>query len=397
MFRSRCTGCLAVAAVRVVAVTVAAAACVLSFSGCKGSPVGEGSDGSASSDGGPDSGVGDGAASDATSSQDGHAEDPDAGLSGPTRIGFLHNEVPTVTDGEGSMLVQAYKGPQLNNNYAVTLSRDGEIMAFCASDDYSTIDPYAGPIGQVIKLQKSTMCKDARPSLDKNSVVWVEYGTGVSPPQRLRISDLDGNPLPGDGVVGSSKLGTPWFVLQDTSIVTVITASTLSGPLWRFDIADENQTLLVEDDVMADFDVCLNDTIGMTVRGVLFMLEPTGDASTLALSLRDDFPDAGIDNVEFPSFDPSCSKVAFLGRTGPGGLATEVLVYDMGADQLVRITDDQVSDLYPVMGGEGEWVYWVRDVSTLVRARADGTGGIETLVESGVMGRIAAGWPEVFQ
>lgn len=302
---------------------------------------------------------------------------------GGTVLALNRDGIATLVDAAGR--ITALFAEPLESFYAIELSPDGTTAAFCASDDGVTIDLYGGRVGAIRKLVEADMCKDARPSPDGAAIAFVEYGGSFSPPQRLRLIDADGALLPGDASFGGSKLWTPTFWGPD-QFALIYTTSGAYGPLWLADPVSDNGAEVIAGDLFASFHEPGAAGLVLSDFGRLVGLTLNGEVTEI-LSLRDDFPDAPIRAAENPSVDAAGRHVVFIGRVQSGGLGTEVFTYDRVDRVLGRLTEDEVSDLYPQVDSLGEYVYWKRATDDLVRRRLDMSGPIEVVVAGGVHGR----------
>lgn len=323
---------------------------------------------------------------------DAAGSDAAVALQGRTRIALIRDGMVYVTDATASRLVQAYPGEPLTSLYDVALSADAATVAFCASDDLAAIYPFAGPVGAVHKLAAGPMCKGAQP-LSDGSAVWIRYGEGVDPAKQLRVTDLQGAPGQGDNQVGFRQMWTPRPLANDRYVVVLLGGGGLFGSIWRVDRQTGERQLVVDidNDVGADYHVGADDRIAFTYLGDLHVVAAAGGDYAKHLDLAE-YPDIDIRFVESPTWSADGSKVAFYGRSQPGGNRTEILVYDLEAQSVTQLTADETSDIYPRFGATGDWVYWIRGATDLVRKRADGSGSIEVVVAGGVQGRFDVAW-----
>ena len=100
-----------------------------------------------------------------------------------------------------------------------------------------------------------------------------------------------------------------------------------------------------------------------------------------------------------PDWSSDGSKVVFMGRAGMVTYEDregDVFVHHVDSGETVRLTDDEIRDWTPRFSADGEWVYWIREYSQLVRMRADGSGEIEVIWSgNSAGGQLQVAWPSL--
>lgn len=344
------------------------------------------------------------------SGSNGDGGDPH-GLVGPTRLAFLVDNVPTVTDGEITRLVPAWTGPAFLTIEEVRLSRDGSAVAFCANDGSGGIDLFAGPIGQAVKAyDHALLCKCAAYEPSSSTVLWIEYGQGVEPHNRLRLMDLAGNPMQGDASGGSEQVWRPTFFDGDGKIVAIHSGSSDIGPLVLFDRSTQSQQTVSTQEVRSPFDLSPERKVAGGYNHSLFVIDLFTGSTTEVFSFPHSAPlceyvwpltqqmlDAGCFlEVSAPAWSPDGTRIAFRGMGNPAMTPDsdgDIFVLDLISGSTTRITDDDTRDFNPRMSGDGEHVYWQKVLVGIVRAPADGSSEYEVMVPSADLGVLEVAWP----
>jgi hypothetical protein len=313
-------------------------------------------------------------------------------LEGSVRVAFVDQGAVLLTDGTNAIPMFSTANPSVGD---VELSPLADTAAVCAEVDKGSIWPVGGAIAGLGTIDTTvSRCKNARPLAGADTYVWIQYGQGVSPANRIRFTDHKGRPVAGDSFGrGASDVWGPTFVEQGRAIVAIYGDSSDTGPLHHIDRDTGVDEILSTLPVRYPF--AANDTFAVG-----------GSAATL---YRFDIP-ARTSRVliEFPAFGaPGCAvgassnPLCFLHPMSPsidavGEYVTfiargdtpftkdtdgDVFVFHVPANQLLRITDDESHrDTSPRLTPDGKWVYWVQDGSRILRSRTDG-GTIETWFE----------------
>jgi dipeptidyl aminopeptidase/acylaminoacyl peptidase len=275
---------------------------------------------------------------------------------------------------------------------------------------------FAGPVGSPEPVAQSDLfCMHAQPSSDGSEVLWIDWGPNTSPHNLIRLTGIDGNPATGDSEGGATQVWGPATLISGgQAVVAIFSTSSDDGPLWLFDRTTQTQRQLTTEHAIGTIDVSQDErwaVSGYAYELRLFDLE-TGEM-TLPFSFPWEAPECTIDDldpasecffhIQWPSFSLDGTKIAFVGRGQFVDRDSDVFVYDLRAQDLTRVTNDEVCNTTPVFDGSGEWLYFERGPCgvgclqgrcALARTRADGSGSIEVVIPEGIDG-LSAVWPRL--
>ncbi len=338
------------------------------------------------------------------------------GLDDQNRFVFIADGVPVVTDTDGDPVVPIeLSTDDYTSLVYVYINRTGTAVGFSLSLDTRTIQPFGvrvEPTAGVLVAQHIndvvTRSKGPIPDATGDAWGWIQYGGDTSPTNLIRLTTLEGEPLPGDAVAGWTQVWGYGF-FADGRFVTIYSDNSTDGPLWALDPDTESSAQLTDTTFFDFIEVGPDDRVlGTIIQGFGIFDPATGTTTEHPIfpgyesgacptaGPRGDDPLCYFEMVH-PDWSADGRKVVFMGRAG---LVTyddddgDIFVHDIDSGETVRITDDVERDWTPRMSADGMWVYWLRESTTLVRKRADGTGEIEVIwAGASASGQLGVAWP----
>lgn len=328
---------------------------------------------------------------------------------GHTRVAFISEGVPRVLDLPERRLLRAHPDPIASGAFSASLSRDGRVLGLCARTPDRV---YGGPVGALsLVAEPDLFCIDVVPLPDGTGLAWLEQ-TGLDD-HVLHVVDLLGASLT-DATVRGMSLWAPVFSPDGQHLYAVRGEGSNVGPLVRIDWQVGTVEPVTTGSYLSPFDVAPDGRIAAASALSLYLIDPVAGTEEAATSFPVEPPGCQPRSpgsapgcyleVHTPAFSPDGVRVAFMARGSPNLTDDDegdIFVYDASDGSLTRLTDDEVSDASPRFDGLGEQVIWLRRAcagdddpacTSLVRAPADGTGGIETLV-TGDVSEPRVAWP----